>query len=254
MAFCCGIAVTPIRKEPTDRSEMVSQILYGEQFIIVESFKGWHLVEMLLDGYEGWVDQRAVMEVNANNAGIFVSNDLIINLKNSSNSVLLSYASELFPDGDDVISTIAGKFKIPDSIEIDVPVKTERLNKIIKDCLRFINVPYLWGGRSAFGIDCSGLMQIVYKVNEIILPRDAAEQAKMGIEVTYENRQRGDLAYFKNAEDKICHVGILLNQHEILHASGWVRIDKFSIEGITSIIENKLSHYLAIIKRLPYTA
>ena len=254
MPYCCGISVTPVRKEPSDRSEMVSQLLYGEQFIIVERFKDWCLIEMLLDGYEGWIDDRAIMQVEDDVNSVFICNDLLLSLKNETSTQIFSYGSEIYPDSSESIKTITGEFTIPDNIEIDDPVKNERLNKIIQDCLLFINVPYLWGGRSAFGIDCSGLMQIVHKVNEIVLPRDAAEQSKMGIEIEFNNRQRGDLAFFRNANGKITHVGMLLNPDEILHSSGWVRIDKFTIEGITSIIENKLSHHLAIIKRLNYTA
>jgi len=250
----CGISVSPLRKDPSDRAEMVSQVLYGEQFIIIERFKDWYLIEMQLDAYQGWMDARAILEINYDAKPVFIHHELMIRLKNKSEGILLSYGSELIPDKKNKTNTTIGSFLMPEDVSIDKPNTSNRLNQIIQDCLLFLNVPYLWGGRSAFGIDCSGLIQIVFKVNGIILTRDAADQAKMGTEVEFKNRKKGDLAYFKNSENKISHVGILLNDKEILHSSGWVRIDEFSEVGITSKIENKISHTLAFIKRLPYTA
>lgn len=254
MKYYCGISITPIRKEPSDRSEMVSQLLFGEQFIVIEKFKAWYLIEMVYDGYEGWVDARIAIEHHKDINGVFIKNDLQVKFNNKENSFWLSYGSELCAGNTGEIESIFGNFPYPDLIENKENSNIKRLESIIHDCQLFLNVPYLWGGRSAFGIDCSGLIQIVHKVNGVFLPRDASEQAKIGLSVEYNESKKGDLAYFSNLENKITHVGILINKHEILHSSGWVRIDKFTNSGIISSIDNTQSHNLSFIKRLSYTA
>lgn len=254
MKYYCGISIAPIRKEPSDRSEMVSQLLFGEQFIVIEKFKGWYLVELMYDGYEGWVDARIAIELIEDINGQYIKNDLQVKYNNKENSCWLSYGSELILGNNGEIVSVFGTFQFQDLIEKSEKSFRNRLDSIIHDCQLFLNVPYLWGGRSAFGIDCSGLLQVVHKVNGVFLPRDASEQAKIGLSVEYNDSKKGDLAYFSNLENKITHVGILLNKHEILHSSGWVRIDKFTNSGIISPIDNIKSHHLAFIKRLSYTA
>jgi cell wall-associated NlpC family hydrolase len=109
----------------------------------------------------------------------------------------------------------------------------------------------LWGGKSPFGIDCSGFTQVVYKLNGYKLPRDANQQVNLGEPLSFvEEAEAGDLAFFDNEEGRIVHVGILLNNQSIIHASGYVRVDKFDHYGIFNQDTGKYSHTLRVIKRL----
>jgi cell wall-associated NlpC family hydrolase len=123
--------------------------------------------------------------------------------------------------------------------------------KLIKQvAYKFLNTAYLWGGRSVFGIDCSGFSQVVYKFLNVCLPRDAWQQAEHGdIVKSLHEAVCGDLAFFDNEEGKITHVGIVLNPHEIIHSSGKVRLDKLDKEGIVNLENKQRTHKLKVIKR-----
>ena len=122
---------------------------------------------------------------------------------------------------------------------------------IIENAYMYINSPYLWGGRSPFGIDCSGFTQVVYKLCGIRLKRDASQQAEQGTTIkSLEESTPGDLAFFANGTEKITHVGILLPQHKIIHASGKVRVDKIDPQGIFNEDKNTYTHNLRLIKRI----
>ena len=121
----------------------------------------------------------------------------------------------------------------------------------VEIALSLINTPYLWGGKSPFGIDCSGFSQLVYKMIGINLPRDARDQAKIGSTLSFiDESQAGDLAFFHNKEDKIIHVGIILKDNYIIHASGRVRIDRLDQTGIYNNELNTHTHKLRFIKKI----
>ena len=115
---------------------------------------------------------------------------------------------------------------------------------------KFLNSTYLWGGKSVFGIDCSGFTQSVYKFLNISLLRDAQQQATQGELIGFLQEARcGDLAFFDNEAGQIIHVGILLSAHEIIHAAGKVRIDKIDNEGIVHAQTGQRTQRLRIIRR-----
>ena len=122
---------------------------------------------------------------------------------------------------------------------------------LINNALIFLNAPYLWGGRTPFGIDCSGFTQIVYRLQGINIPRDAHQQAEVGNTLSFiEESQEGDLAFFDDSEGEITHVGIIMNNNNIIHASGKVRIDKLDQQGIFNIEKKIHTHKLRIIKSI----
>lgn len=116
--------------------------------------------------------------------------------------------------------------------------------------LSYKDTPYLWGGRSQWGIDCSGFSQLIYSCFDLSLPRDAYQQAEMGQTVDFVSEIRvGDLAFFDNAEGRITHVGIMLDRDTIIHASAKVRVDRMDTEGIFNAEQNRYTHKLRIVKR-----
>lgn len=235
---CCSIACTPIRLEPSDRSEMVSQLLFGEMFEIIEVSNAWTKIRTEHDGYEGWADTRVISEreISAENMGF--THQLWSSVTIGDRSLILPYGSVLNAEEDE--------FLIHDFCFGEI----SEVGKIIEDLEKFLHTPYLWGGRSSFGIDCSGLVQITARVNGYHLPRDAYQQAAVGDFVDYGKHKAGDLAFFHNQEDKIIHVGVLTAEDEIIHASGWVRKDRFDERGIFDEKSGNYSHKFALIRRV----
>jgi cell wall-associated NlpC family hydrolase len=123
----------------------------------------------------------------------------------------------------------------------------ELLEKLV---LPWLNAPYLWGGRTPLGVDCSGFTQVIYKMMGIDLPRDAWQQAQEGKPVRkFSEAEPGDLAFFNNKED-IVHVGILLGNDQIIHASGRVKIDKIDKKGVMDAATGKRILSLKAVRRI----
>lgn len=249
MKFYCGISITPIRKEASDRSEMVSELIFGETFTVLDGKENWLYIKLELDSYMGWIDSRAAMELDETQVYSLMVDDLYIKLFNKTGAFILNYGAEIFLNSEQ-ITTVNGKFELPKKFLRKRRAFGDYKKKILEDAHAFINIPYLWGGRSSFGIDCSGLIQIIHKVNGIVLPRDAADQATVGTEVKFAERKAGDLAFFMNDHGTITHVGILSVKNKIIHSSGWVRKDNFTSKGIIPDGQDKLSHKLAFIRRI----
>lgn len=248
------LSIIPVRSEPSHKSELVSQLLFGETFSVIKEQKNWLQIECSYDGYQGWIDASQFHELNEkdfhniteNNCGI--SMELSGTAASGSDSVPIVAGSSLpFFDG---INFKIGKEKfIYNGQSITADGKTNALLERV--AMRYLNAPYLWGGRSPFGIDCSGFTQLVFKFMNVQLKRDAYQQAEQGAVVNFiEETLPGDLAFFNNEEGKIIHVGIILKDNKIIHASGKVRIDKLDHFGIYNAYIKKYSHQLKIIKRL----
>ena len=249
MKFYCGVSVTPMRKEASDRSEMVSQLLYGEVFSVIEALDGWCYIITDMDNYKGWIDSRISMHLDESQVYTMLVDELFFKLEHKKQSLLLTYGAEIFC-GSKTTNSVSGHFDLPSEF---IKRKREIISykkRILEDVERFINVPYLWGGRSPLGIDCSGLIQVIHKVNGIIFPRDSDKQALMGTEIKFNERTSGDLAFFYNSKDQITHVGILTDKDHIIHASGWVRKDMFTNKGIHPQRDENISHKLAFLKRI----
>jgi hypothetical protein len=247
----CNLAIVPMRAEPSSRAEMVSQLLFGESFEVMERQDEWIRIITTIDGYEGWINhlQFATLgqiaykalqktEVPLTNRPVTQawrkSNDSVLYLPfGSSLSFLEGTTCHIRNEYFEIIGEIGEREKI------DISAKS------------FLNVPYLWGGRTHVGIDCSGFVQAVYRLQGITLKRDAYLQAEQGKTVDFiQEAKLGDLAFFDNAEGRITHVGLMLNSEQVIHASGKVKIDKIDTTGIYSTELKKYTHNLRIVKRV----
>lgn len=230
--YYCSVSVSPIRAEVSEKSEMTSQILYGETCEITETEGIYSKIKLDFDGYEGWVNASVLKKQKS---------------EISKNLVTQNYGVFDLPEGRNLLS-----------LGSEVAFETENLidennirESLVETAKKFINIPYLWGGRSYFGIDCSALVQLVYKIHGITLPRDADKQAELGEARDFvEESEPGDLAFFEDSEGKIVHVGLVLSPFEIIHASGKVRIDSLDFSGIYNAEINKHTHKLRMVKTL----
>ena len=236
----CRIPVAPVRVEPDHRSEMISQILFGECCIVIIVEKdGWIKMESKPDGYTGWCTWSQFQEIDEAYYNVN-DNNLAANWVNE-----IEYNSQLMhvPFGSLLRDINTEKIWLPANAKKDA-------GTIREVAFKFLNTGYLWGGKSVFGIDCSGFTQSVFKFLNIPLLRDAQQQATQGAHVGFlQEASCGDLAFFDNAAGQIIHVGILLSNHEIIHAAGKVRIDKIDHEGIVNAETGQRTQRLRIIKR-----
>ncbi len=248
------LSVIPIRKEPSDRSEMVTQVLFGETFEILESEKSWRKIKVDYDRYSGWVDSKQLSAIDDEESKklfdtpVTVSCDLVQLVISGKKMIPVVLGSSLpFYYGKKFF--IAGEEFLYDGSVKTILRATP--SEIAENSFMYINSPYLWGGRSPFGVDCSGFTQMVFKLSGIPLLRDAPEQVGQGKKISsIEEAHEGDLAFFKNEEGEIVHVGIILSRQRIIHCSGKVRVDKIDSQGIFNVDTEKLSHTLAEFRRI----
>ncbi|WPO82373.1 C40 family peptidase [Chryseobacterium sp. JJR-5R] len=232
----CVVTVAPVRAESSDRAEIVTEILFGESADILEVNKNWTRIKMHYDGYEGWMDTKQLKPVT--------EQDLA---RRKITVITEDFSSVLMHDGKMLLSM---------GSEVEFPAVASRRSHDLRESVsltakEFLNVPYLWGGKSYFAVDCSGFTQLVYKIHGVKLPRDTSRQIEVGESLTFVEESRpGDLAFFENAEGKIIHVGIMLDNQRIIHASGKVRIDTLDSTGIFNKEMNKHTHKLRVIKNI----
>jgi len=253
----CNLSVIPCRSEPSDKSEMVTQLLFGEHFQIIEVQQKWIKIKIAYDGYECWIDKKQYLPIEQhtfellNSTEAFYSAELIqIISDNKSKTFFPIVIGSNLPNLDNQEITIENTTYNFEGSFIKSSQKFVKDN-LIETAMVFLNSPYLWGGRSPIGIDCSGFTQLVYKMNGIKLLRDANQQAEQGETLSFvEEAEPGDLAFFDNEEGRIVHVGIVMDNNKIIHASGKVRIDGFDHHGIFNNDLKIYSHQLRILKRV----
>jgi hypothetical protein len=249
--FICENVFVPLRSGPSHKSEMLSQILFGEKYIVKDQSGKWTKIETLFDSYTGWIDMdhQQHSEVKKNIKG-YVLNKSLLCYKNDKSKMVLEPGCEVYnPDCKKKIFTVGESiFRTVPEFGNDYITTKESLPDT---AIRFINSPYIWGGRIPSGIDCSGLTQLVYKIHGIQIPRDSCQQAEAGEIVSFINEARpGDLVFFDNEKGQISHVGMMIADGLIIHASGRVRIDTIDHQGIFKPEIVKYSHHLRTIKRI----
>lgn len=243
----CNLSIVPLRAEPSDSSEMVTQVLYGEHFKVLEKRKKWSFIRLSFDKYEGWLDNKQYLNISEENYSELESKQLVlssdmVDFVTSEKKQLLSICMGSSISSAKFLNHLyEGK-----SVFGKLPKK-----HIIESAISYLNTPYLWGGKSPFGIDCSGFTQMVYKLNGYKLFRDASQQATQGEALSFiEESEPGDLAFFDNDEGKITHVGIIMEDNYIIHAHGKVRIDRLDHSGIFNYDVGNHTHRLRVIKRI----
>ncbi len=244
----CIASVSPLRAESRDASEMVSQIIFGEIVAVNEINGPWCHVKTYTDNYEGYCDIKHIhfltdKEVNRWLDGMTIERSLLRGIETPWGTQFV-YRGAFVPFGEVSDFNIGNdKFSF-----IDKPSTT--FSSPFEAALSYLNTPYLWGGKTPFGIDCSGLTQVVFRFFDVNLPRDAYQQESFGREIDFDEAEINDLAFFANASGKITHVGIIGENYSIIHASGMVRIDQLTKNGIVHSTSGELTHHLHSIRRM----
>ncbi|NLL29104.1 MAG: C40 family peptidase [Bacteroidales bacterium] len=233
--------LVPMRKEPSHKSEMINEIIFGEPIKIIEKNKDWLYVNCIEYEYFGFIPTITRLEEISPN-------------KDEKFYFLQKQSEKITINNGEPINLVAGSRLYSNQINNDFfkPAKNQiTVDDIINAGMLYLNAPYRWGGRSGFGIDCSGFVQMAYMLNNLILPRDAYQQATIGETISFVSESKiGDLAFFENENGDIIHVGLILNNNEIIHSSGRVKIDILDHEGIFNKELKAYTHKLKTIKRI----
>jgi len=249
--FICENVFVPLRSGPSHRSEMLSQVLFGEKYHITDNIGHWYKIETLFDNYSGWIDINHLQhsEDHGDLRGQVLNRSLLC-YKNDKTKLVLEAGCEIYdPDIEKkVFSAGKDKFSAAPDFSSSYLIAGDSMTDT---AMKFINSPYIWGGRIPSGIDCSGFVQLVYKIHGIKIPRDSWQQAEAGENISFiEETVPGDLVLFDNERGRISHVGMILSRGLVIHASGRVRIDTIDHHGIYKNEIKGYSHKLRTIRRI----
>ncbi|MFD2823466.1 NlpC/P60 family protein [Lacinutrix iliipiscaria] len=243
----CNLSIVPLRFEPSDKTELVSQVLYGDYFKVLEQRKSWSKIRLAFDKYEGWIDNKQYVEItqedykSLHQEKPILSSDLIEFVQDQN--------KQLYPIT--LGSSLNGLSILNHTHDGHTISSIKPKAAIIDTAFLYLNAPYLWGGKTPLGIDCSGFTQMVYKLNGYKLLRDASQQSTQGEALSFiEESEPGDLAFFDNSEGQIIHVGIIMKDNYIIHAHGKVRIDRLDHSGIYNAEKSIHTHKLRVIKKI----
>lgn len=246
------LTVVPVRSSPDDRAEICTQLLFGDLLEVIQvKVYNWVKIKCVFDGYVGWVDPKQI---------VFISKELFLTYQYAPRVYALDLVYELNLKDDSIRVVTFGSF-LPFLKGKDMEIDDEMINydgkhgsydiaELTSVAQHFLGSPYLWGGKSVMGIDCSGFVQQVFRICGVALPRDASQQVACGRHVSYDRQEAGDLAFFANKEGKVIHVGIILPGHKIIHAHGQVKISTLDKTGIVDESPEGYSHYLYEVKRV----
>jgi len=254
----CHYSLVPLRKLPAHTQEMTTELLFGEHFSILENQNEWLKIRCSHDKYEGWIPEGMFIPLSRKEYLLLEDEDKMYFCGEPTLMVRNEQTGQEFPItlGSRLPFLKKNKFQIgayPFTLhgKSVAVIKPESTKNITETAYRYLNAPYLWGGRSLFGIDCSGFVQMCFRFNSIALPRDAWQQEKKGRRIQkLSSAREADLAFFSNTDGKIVHTGILINKDIIIHASERVRIDKIDEKGIYNEQKGKYTHNLCGIKRI----
>lgn len=242
-----AVAVAPLRLEPSDTSEQVSQILAGEVLQILEhGLRDWVRIELIHDGYVGWCDQKQLAKhVYDVDAVYMILQAPLSEWQREDGSCVVLPAGARLTWHQSGSWNVGGMKVVPLS---DLESCSAPHVSPLSAASQFLGSPYAWGGKSALGMDCSGLVQLAFWLCGISVPRDAIAQAECGIPIDFTNRMIGDAVFFKNNVERVVHVGILCSEDEIMHACGDVRIDTMQSDGIYR--SKKKTHDFHSVRRI----
>ncbi|MBN4081584.1 C40 family peptidase [bacterium AH-315-C07] len=238
------LSIIPVRANSSDTAEMVTQVLFGESYKVLESGDKWVKIQLDHDGYVGWIDKKQTHLVNelADTHEYSYEITSTINLGGMEVQICLGSSLPNFESGEGGVADFTYSHK-----GLTAPSTGLASKEIVATSKKLLGTPYLWGGRTPFGIDCSGFSQLVYKLHGIMIHRDTSQQVQQGKEVDFADTQEGDLAFF-DSNEKITHVGIVMQGNQIIHASGKVRIDSLDEQGILNKELKEYSHKLYSVR------